>query len=237
MIRKSGICLAAVVFLSGCDASIAPPAPVTQIPGVPPNLSYAKETVRKYHDSGRYDRDVRRLVSGAREWIRWEAPRVQHPAVVLDIDETSLSNWDEMRANDFGYLPHGACDRLPEGPCGMDSWEASNRSPALKPMLELYREARKLGVAMFFVTGRREHERAATSANLTAAGYEGWSGLYLKPDGMRVSSAASYKAPVRAEIEAKGYRVIASIGDQMSDLEGGHAEQIFLVPNPFYFIP
>jgi len=27
------------------------------------------------------------------------------------------------------------------------------------------------------------------------------------------------------------------VGDQLSDLSGGHAERTFKVPNPFYFVP
>jgi hypothetical protein len=33
-----------------------------------------------------------------------------------------------------------------------------------------------------------------------------------------------------------GYAIIATVGDQESDLGGGFAECTFKVPNPFYFI-
>jgi hypothetical protein len=39
---------------------------------------------------------------------------------------------------------------------------------------------------------------------------------------------------VRAEIAGAGFSIIANIGDQPSDLFGGHAEKMFLLPNPFY---
>ncbi len=46
------------------------------------------------------------------------------------------------------------------------------------------------------------------------------------------------KARARAAVERnEGYRIIASIGDQWSDLEGGSAERVFKLPNPFYQIP
>ena len=35
-------------------------------------------------------------------------------------------------------------------------------------------------------------------------------------------------------LEAEGYTIIGNIGDQLSDLEGGHAERTFKLPNPFY---
>jgi hypothetical protein len=34
-----------------------------------------------------------------------------------------------------------------------------------------------------------------------------------------------------------GHPIIANVGDQWSDLAGGHAAMDFKVPNPFYFIP
>jgi acid phosphatase len=50
-------------------------------------------------------------------------------------------------------------------------------------------------------------------------------------------TAAAFKAPVRATIERENYTIIANMGDQPSDLAGGHAERTFLLPNPFYRIP
>jgi hypothetical protein len=46
-----------------------------------------------------------------------------------------------------------------------------------------------------------------------------------------------FKAPVREEIERLGYTIIANMGDQPSDLIGGHAEKKYLLPDPFYRVP
>jgi hypothetical protein len=35
----------------------------------------------------------------------------------------------------------------------------------------------------------------------------------------------------------QGYRIVASVGDQYSDLAGGHEAAAFKLPNPFYFLP
>lgn len=82
--------------------------------------------------------------------------------------------------------------------------------------------------------------REATMANLNAAGY-----VDLKDDQLILRSKAScaikldtvvdFKAPERAKIE-KDYEIIANVGDQWSDLNGGFSEKNFKVPNPFYFI-
>ncbi len=105
------------------------------------------------------------------------------------------------------------------------------------PTLTLFRQARALNVAVFFITGRPESQRGATEQNLRNAGYEGYSALYMVPEGTHYPSAASFKAPVRTAIERAGYTIIANVGDQPSDLAGGHAEKTFLLPNPFYRIP
>ena len=87
---------------------------------------------------------------------------------------------------------------------------------------------------MFFITGRPENQRAATERNLRASGYAGYARLFMVPNGAHYASAADFKAPVRAQIEQLGYQIIANVGDQPSDLHGGHAERDFLLPNPFY---
>jgi HAD superfamily, subfamily IIIB (Acid phosphatase) len=61
--------------------------------------------------------------------------------------------------------------------------------------------------------------------------------LILAPVGAQFESAADFKAPQRAAIEAEGYTIVANVGDQPSDLAGGHSERTFLLPDPFYRIP
>ena len=103
--------------------------------------------------------------------------------------------------------------------------------------MALVETAREQGVAVFFITGRPESQREATERNLRTTGYDGFAGLAMVADGQRFASAADFKAPRRAAIEADGYTIIANVGDQPSDLAGGHAERAFLLPNPFYRIP
>ena len=79
--------------------------------------------------------------------------------------------------------------------------------------------------------------RTAMDRLLQAAGYTGYSRVMLAPIGAEYPSAADFKAPQRAAIEAEGYTIVANIGDQPSDLAGGHSERDFLLPDPFYRIP
>jgi acid phosphatase len=104
-------------------------------------------------------------------------------------------------------------------------------------MLAVFKQARSLGVAVFFISGRDEQQRAATIKNLRAVGFAGYRGLYLEANGSRYASAADFKTPQRERIEKDGYTIIANVGDQPSDLAGGHAGMTVLLPNPFYRIP
>ena len=89
---------------------------------------------------------------------------------------------------------------------------------------------------MFFVTGRPEAQRDVTVQNLTREGYKDWDGLSLKPAAPAMTTV-QYKSGARAAIEQQGFRIIANVGDQYSDLAGGHADRAFKIPNPFYFLP
>jgi len=111
------------------------------------------------------------------------------------------------------------------------------RAQPIRPVLELARFAREQGIAVFFLTGRPERLRAATETNLRAAGYE-WTAVLLKPDALNTASAVDFKALERKKLTEQGYVVVVvNMGDQMSDLDGGHAERMHKLPNPFYFVP
>jgi predicted secreted acid phosphatase len=203
-------------------------------PSQPPNVGDAINAAAAYHDSGDYERDVGMVAQQAIDWIGERAASASRPALVLDIDETALSNWDVIKRDNFGRPISGPCDLALDGPCGWAAWDQLGRDPAIAATLRVFQKARQMNVAVFFITGRPEDQRQATEKNLVAAGYAGYEKLYTVPNGARFSSATDFKAPVRAEIEQSGFTIIANMGDQPSDLFGGHAEKMFLLPNPFY---
>ena len=109
-------------------------------------------------------------------------------------------------------------------------------APAIKPTLELYQFAKQHQIAVFFITGRKEHERALTEANLSDAGYSRWDSLVMKPEVYPAVPAAIFKSAMRKLIQDHGYKIVANIGDQKSDLDGGYSAHTYKLPNPFYFI-
>jgi len=204
----------------------------------PINLGQLKRQLMHYACSGAYDTDLANVAAPAQAYLEKRAKQVSKPAIVLDIDETSLSNFATFIADDFGFIPNGTCDLLPKGPCGFNAWQLSARAKPIKPTLDLFNAARANNVAVFFITGRFDSAelRNATVKNLQSAGYSAWSGLTLRPrEG--TSSVIAYKSGAREKIAAQGYTIILNMGDQYSDLDGGFAERAYKLPNPFYYIP
>jgi HAD superfamily, subfamily IIIB (Acid phosphatase) len=137
-----------------------------------------------------------------------------------------------LRSTNSGPVRAGIRCSLWLGSLGSARARSRDRTP-----LQLFQQARALQVTVFFITGRPESQRAATERNLVAAGYHGYERLYMVPEGAHFASATDFKAPVRLEIEQAGYTIVANVGDQPSDVQGGHAEKSFLLPDPFYRVP
>jgi predicted secreted acid phosphatase len=203
----------------------------------PINVGDAKAAALAYYNSGTYQTDLETVAGQAVSWINSRAASVKRPALVLDIDETALSNWEILKRDDFGRPMAGPWDEAIDAPCGWAAWDLLGRDPAIAPTLQVFQRARALDVAVFFITGRPENQRPGTERNLAAAEYNGYAKLYMAPDNAHFASAVDFKAPFRAEIERAGYVIVENVGDQPSDLLGGHAEKDFLLPDPFYRVP
>lgn len=208
------VCLA-MAALAGCTT--------------PYNLTLLKYKETAYHDSGRYMAQFTSVAQAAQRYLP-EAVKQAKPgeklAIVFDIDETCLSNWVYLQSNDYAIEP-----RL------FEPWANRSEDAVLAPTFALYQEARRLGVTVFFITGRSENIRGGTARNLARAGYKDYAALYLKPMSYAQDSIVPYKSGMRRAIEAQGYKIILNIGDQWSDLEGGYAQRSFKLPNPFYYLP
>jgi predicted secreted acid phosphatase len=198
-----------------------------------PNLDNVIAELKQYHDCtckcGCYAHDLDTQADRAIAFLRRRAAHQgsqEKLAVVLDIDETSLSNYQEMLRANFAFEAKA-----------FDTWVNQAAAPAIPGTLRIDKEAQRLGVAVFFITGRRDSERAATERNLRAQGFT-WQQLTLRPDSTRGESVTAYKSGARAQIAAQGYKIILNVGDQWSDLKGQpQAEFSSKYPNPYYLIP
>src|SRR6516165_12639264 len=104
----------------GSIAATQPSAPLqtARVAADVPNLYEAQRQVEEYFRSSRYDEDVAKVTTAARAWLEERAKTAVKPAIVLDIDETSLSNWPAYRVNGWARIVNGGCD-LQQGPCGL----------------------------------------------------------------------------------------------------------------------
>jgi predicted secreted acid phosphatase len=187
------------------------------------------DQIRTYYSSGLWQRAVKKQANKAKGYL-WKRTHGRHaankPALVLDIDETSLNNYPCL--NQKGGIPYNA---------GIYAGcVVAYDAPAIGPVRSLFKLAKHLRVKVFFITGRPEGIRDGTLANLKAAGFKGGGyELVLQPPGYSDPSMVPYKSGARRTIEQRGYRIIANVGDQQSDLNGGYSERQYKLPNPIYF--
>lgn len=234
-VTKPFLSLVVLCLASACTLAQAPGGPL--LPHEPvPNLGELKTHLLAYHDctgtDGCYTDDLKQQADAAIAWLDKRTANAgpgEKLAIVLDIDETSLSNWDVVKKDDFGYIDQD-----------WSAWEKSEKAPAIPGTLALYNDALAHHVAVFFITGRSEskEERGVTEENLTKAGYYGWAHLYLREPHAATQTVADYKSSKRRKIVDEGYTIVVNMGDQLSDLNGlPQAELSVKLPNPFYYIP
>ena len=127
----------------------------------------------RYHDDGSYGQDTAAVGRLALDFLNGAPGDVAHPALVLDIDETSLQNdWPrllkvETRAaagDHYSYYDASVWNQ----------WVEEARARPIEVTSEIYRSARARSWDVFFITGRPSTQRAATEENLRRAGYDAW---------------------------------------------------------------
>ncbi|MFE9837544.1 HAD family acid phosphatase [Streptomyces sp. NPDC005551] len=157
-------------------------------------------------DYATWQRDVQAVIDQAQPYVqqRTSHPGGQKLAVVFDIDNTAL----ETDFHPWYELP----------------------TPALKASLALARYAHAQGAAVFFVTARPGIIASETKWNLKAVGYP-VDGLHVRSLPDLFDEVSAYKTGRRAAIESQGYTIIANVGNNTSDLVGGHAERTFKLPD------
>lgn len=183
--------------------------------------------IEQYHESGAWARDTARVTARATSFLtaRVRAARAPRRLVaVFDIDDTALSTYDCMKAGAFADGRRSACVVL-------------DPHPAIGPVRTLVKLAQRKGVTVAFVTGRPEYIRSVTLSQLRRAGFGGRFELLLRPADDERESVVPFKAGARKALERGGRRVVFSIGDQQSDLDGGFALRTFKLPNPMYALP
>ncbi|BFU43200.1 HAD family acid phosphatase [Krasilnikovia sp. MM14-A1004] len=228
------------------------------------NIDVLRQQIRNYYgdplntgvfaDDSYYAKEARKVAAAGKRYLAHGHRGYRTPAIVLDVDDTTLATYSYEIASNWAYNPTTNATFVTE-----------QRFPAVPGMVSMAAAAQREGYAIFFLTGRGAAQEQATLGNLTAdgvgvdAGYpkpttlsNGEDGLFTKPaladypDYLKQACAGDpngacttihYKSAVRAHIESLGYDIVADFGDQFSDLKGGHTGHTFKLPNPSYYLP
>jgi HAD superfamily, subfamily IIIB (Acid phosphatase) len=228
------------------------------------NIDVLRQQLRNYYGDplgtgvagadSNYAKEAASVAAAGERWLGNNHDTNGTKAIVLDVDDTTLLNWNYEIFSNWAYNPTTNATFVTE-----------QRFPAVPGMIDLVREAEREGYAIFYLTGRPAAQEQATLGNLTEdgvgvdAGYpkpttlsNGEDGLFTKPavanypDYLKAACAddpngscttVHYKSATRAHIESLGYDIVANFGDQYSDLNGGSADRTFKLPNPNYFLP
>ena len=178
-------------------------------------------------------------------------------AIVLDVDDTTLATWNYEIFSNWAFNPTSNADFVTR--------EVFPPVPGMVDMVN--RAATEGYAIFFITGRPATQEAVTlgnlTSSDTIGldAGYptpttlkNGEDGLFTKPavadypDYLKTACAEEiaagktcttiyYKSATRAHIESVGYNIVASFGDQFSDLSGGFADRTFKMPNPNYFLP
>ncbi|HEX4721857.1 MAG TPA: HAD family acid phosphatase [Pseudonocardiaceae bacterium] len=241
----------AAVLAGGATALAAQPDHPDHPAAEPPNVTQVEQQVEAFYggtvdasghhhasEDSAWGGEVAGQIAGGQRYLAGRlAHGVHHPAIVLDVDDTSEVTYGWEVDSQFAYNPVSN-----EAAIDADAF------PAITPTLNLAKWAAAHHVAVFFVTGRPEHQRAATQTDLlTDDGYPQPVALFMKADAGTpppsyldcgtTCTTDQYKSETRAHIQSMGYDIVLNVGDQLSDLSMGHEDHAVKLPNPMYFLP
>jgi HAD superfamily, subfamily IIIB (Acid phosphatase) len=202
-----------------------------------PIFRFTGDTEHLPSPKSNYAKQMHGIEAGAMTYLRAQSSHpTAKPAVVFDIDDTLLNTYNYGVALQFGFTS-----------ASNGVFVDNEAFPAVFGMPALVNWAGSHGYTVFFITGRPDTQRRPTAGNLSKVGIkvpDGTDRLFLKsatpPSYLSCGTSCStiqYKSGTRRHIESMGYHIVASFGDQFSDLKGGFAQRTFKLPNPMYFLP
>ncbi|MBW4718770.1 HAD family acid phosphatase [Saccharothrix obliqua] len=246
--RWTGFVVAVSVGLTLAGGAVGLAGPgSTATAAEPPNLGRAKAAVKEYYgghvvdgrnqhsEDSQWGRDTGAKVREAREALLDRVEPAAGRAIVLDVDDTAEITYGWAADRDFGFDRGAQHEAIRAGVF-----------PPIRPVRELAWDAHRLGIKVFFITGRPESLREPTARHLAEKGFPP-AELFLKPD--RAEDAPPYlpcadkcrtgvyKTLTREHLqEARGHTIVVNVGDQESDFEGGFSRHDIKLPNPMYHV-
>jgi predicted secreted acid phosphatase len=234
--RRAGFAVVGLaLMLATAGVAVAAPSMLTFTPQKADqitNIDILRQQIKNYYDTpsaasgsgatagwtlplnldSNYAREAERVASQAEHWLRARAGKSAKPAIVFDVDDTTLTTWNYELFSNWDYNP--GTNAVFVGLTGTTF--TGNLFPATPGMVALAKAAHKLGYAIFWITGRGDSQHQATIANLvsdTAAGF---------PD----ITSVTYSGATLPEVDA-GYPLPTALDTG----HGGFADGLFTKPS------
>ncbi len=188
----------------------------------PVNLSVARESVKEYYESGKFDEELDKVIREAKDKFS-KIEFTENSVVIFDVDETALNNYEVSKKMGYGYVYEM-----------VHEWTQDAKVPAFPQVKELYDYLISKGSKIIFLTARRDDEYDATYKNLINQGYTEFDTLITKSKNEYEMKSLEFKSSKRVELIEMGYEIIGTVGDQWSDLEGPHHGIQVKIPNYLY---
>jgi acid phosphatase len=192
------------------------------------NLRTAKDIVKDYYESGKYDEEMNDVIKNAKE--KFDKVEIKKSVkggsvVVFDVDETALNNYGLAKHMDFGYVYELN-----------KKWNEELKAPAIQQTKDLYIYLLNRGCKIIFLTGRNFSEYEVTYKNLLQAGYTGFDTLLTQREDEQNLKSQEFKSKKRTELTNQGYQIVGTVGDQWTDLNGPYSGIQIKLPNYLYEI-
>ena len=236
-------------YYGDTDTKVADPTDASKTLHEPsPTGAYAQEMAGLEQTALGYLSDTKHASGKTHGHGEPTPPAPGKPAILLDVDDTSLNTYNYEISSNFVYNPTSNA-----------VFVNGAYFPGVPGMADLATQAKAAGYTVFFLTGRPEAQRPGTETNLGKVGFPvATDQVFLKNDagqpwitcdtdftqydttttGTPACNTIERKSQTRAHIEKDlGYDIVANFGDQYSDLTGGFADRTFKVPNPMYYLP
>lgn len=188
------------------------------------NLRTAKDNVKEYYESGKFDKEMDDVIKEAKE--KFSKIQINENSVVIfDVDETALNNYGLAKQMDFGYVYDLN-----------KKWNQELNAPAIPQVKDLYNYLLNKGAEIIFLTGRNWSEYEVTYKNLIKEGYTKFDTLITQREDEQNLKAQEFKSKIRTGLTNQGHQIIGTVGDQWTDLNGPYSGIQIKIPNYLYEI-
>jgi predicted secreted acid phosphatase len=110
-----------------------------------------------------YANEARSVADKGDNWLAARS-KVANKAIVLDVDDTTLTTWNYELYSNWDFNP--TTNAIFVGLTGSPPVFTGNMFPATPGMVDMVSQAKALGYAIFWITGRGDSQHQATIANL-----------------------------------------------------------------------